>query len=92
MRAFEPDSNRGHTWQTYGDLEPCDDTDSTIHPFGYDEPPYHNGPVCTTCGYGYCWHCHSEGPPEPCQGKPPTKEGQPIAGPPPVLCYLALYD
>ena len=53
------DKNKGHTWRMY-DYDPTE-----IDMFGLNED-YHNGPICTTCGYSYCHHCNRDGPPSAC--------------------------
>lgn len=56
--------NRGHTWR----LKENGDIDQ----FGLDFE-YHNGPICTTCGYAYCHHCTGK-PEVDCPGKREEKD------------------
>ena len=41
---------RGHIWKT-------NDYDGSVDIFGFEAGKYHNGPICTVCGYGFCHHC-----------------------------------
>ena len=54
---------RGHTWM----LNPYEDDPKPVYTFAFNEGEYHNGPLCVTCGYGFCEHCHA-GPEEDCTG------------------------
>lgn len=40
---------KGHTPLLNGDLDI----------FFYVGGEYHNGPGCSTCGFGCCWHCNT---------------------------------
>lgn len=31
--------------------------DGSVNIFAYTSGDYHNGPRCTSCGEGWCWHC-----------------------------------
>lgn len=65
-------NTRGHTWKRE-DFDPRE-----VDIFGLESScGYHNGPRCVVCGYGFCHHCHRDGPPEPCTGpKPKTEDEQ----------------
>lgn len=67
---------RGHSWQL--------SDDGTVDFLAY-APNGHNGPICTTCGYYYCVHCHTDGPTTDCPGvKAPMAapaEPTPLFGP-----------
>ena len=43
-----PERSRGHTWKR--------DSSGEIDIFAI-ESGFCNGPQCTTCGFGECWHC-----------------------------------
>ena len=47
MRWYEKD-NKGHSWRR--------DESGAIDEFGLDVE-YHNGPICTICGFSFCQHC-----------------------------------
>jgi hypothetical protein len=46
--------------------EPKLDSDGLAY-FAYVSGDHHNGPACSTCGEGWCWHCYSPEVIEPCK-------------------------
>lgn len=50
----------GHTWKLdeYGE----------VNVFALEEG-FHNGPVCTVCGDGFCHHCNPDGWSAECEGE-----------------------
>jgi len=66
MKRDYETNNRGHVWKRY------DHDESVVDIFGYESGEYHNGPVCTVCGYGFCQHCE-DGPECDCPGNKEDK-------------------
>lgn len=53
----------GHVWEV--------NETGDIDVFAYEGGDIHNGPRCTVCDYGRCWHCTKTVP--KCKGAPNAK-------------------